>query len=42
MIFVTAFPEEKIQDQVLAAGARAYLAKPYRAESLISCIEAAL
>ena len=42
MIFVTAFPEPKIQEQVLAAGARAYLAKPYQAASLINCIEAVL
>ena len=42
MIFVTAFPEQKIQEQVLAAGARAYLAKPYQAPDLINCIEAAL
>ncbi len=42
MIFVTAFPEQKIQEQVLAAGARAYLAKPYQAANLINCIEAAL
>jgi FixJ family two-component response regulator len=42
MIFVTAFPERKIQEQVLAAGARAFLAKPYQAVSLINCIEAIL
>src|SRR5688572_6358843 len=34
IIFVTAFPERKIQEQVLAAGARAYLAKPYQAAKL--------
>jgi FixJ family two-component response regulator len=42
MIFVTAFPEPKIQEQVLAAGALAYLAKPYQAASLINCIESVL
>jgi FixJ family two-component response regulator len=42
MIFVTAFPEPKTQAQVLAAGAHAYLEKPYQAAILIDCIEAVL
>src|SRR5262245_46389022 len=29
IIFVTAFPEQKVKDQVLAAGARGFLTKPY-------------
>ena len=42
VIFVTAFPEQKVKDQVLAAGAYGFLAKPFAEASLISCIEAAL
>jgi FixJ family two-component response regulator len=42
MIFVTAFPEQKVKDRVLAAGARGFLVKPYAEASLIDCIETAL
>ena len=42
MIFVTAFPERKLMDQVLAAGARGFLVKPYAEASLLDCIETAL
>jgi FixJ family two-component response regulator len=42
VIFVTAFPEEKIKQQVLSAGAHGFLVKPYQEHSLISCIEGAL
>ena len=42
IIFVTAFPEQKLKDQVLAAGACGFLAKPYAEASLIDCIETAL
>jgi len=42
MIFATAFPEQKVKDKVLAAGARGFLDKPYAEASLIDCIEAAL
>jgi FixJ family two-component response regulator len=42
IIFVTAFPEQKVKDQVLAAGALGFLVKPYAEENLIDCIEAAL
>ena len=42
IIFVTAFPEQKVKEQVLAAGACGFLAKPYAEASLIDCIEAAL
>jgi len=42
IIFVTAFPEQKVRDQVLAAGACGFLAKPYAEANLLDCIEAAL
>jgi FixJ family two-component response regulator len=42
IIFVTAFPEQKVKDQVLAAGARGFLMKPFTEASLIDCIETAL
>jgi FixJ family two-component response regulator len=42
IIFVTAFPEQKVKDQVFAAGACGFLVKPYAEASLINCIEAAL
>jgi FixJ family two-component response regulator len=42
IIFVTAFPEQKVKDRVLNAGACGFLVKPYAEASLIKCIEAAL
>jgi len=42
VIFVTAFPEQKVKDKVLVAGARCFLTKPYTEASLINCIETAL
>jgi len=42
MIFVSAFPDERVQRQVLRSGAIAYLRKPFREERLIECIDAAL
>jgi FixJ family two-component response regulator len=42
VIFVTAFPEQKMKDRILATSARGFLIKPYPEASLIDCIEAAL
>ncbi|MBX9825415.1 MAG: response regulator [Xanthobacteraceae bacterium] len=42
IIFVTAFPEQRVKDRVLAAGACGFLIKPYTEASLINCIETAL
>lgn len=42
IIFVTAFPEERIRARVLEAGAVGFLSKPYDEESLIGCLDAAL
>jgi FixJ family two-component response regulator len=42
IIFVTAFPDDTTKARALAAGAFGYLPKPYREESLLSCIHSAL
>ena len=42
IIFITAFPEERIKEQALAAGARGFLIKPCQEQNLIKCIETAL
>jgi FixJ family two-component response regulator len=41
-IFITAFPDESIRARALRAGATCFLAKPFPAPVLISCIETAL
>lgn len=41
-IFVTAHPEAHVRTTALNMGARCFLAKPVREESLISCLEGAL
>ena len=40
-IFFTAFPDEKIRAQALAAGAVCYLTKPFDVDSLIQCLQGA-
>jgi len=42
IIFITAFPEDRVRDQLMAAGAICMLSKPYDGETLIKCIEKAL
>jgi FixJ family two-component response regulator len=42
MIFITAYPDEKIRKQALDAGAIGFLHKPFEGESIIECIERAL
>jgi FixJ family two-component response regulator len=42
IIFITAYPEERIRQQAIAAGAAGLLAKPYEGDELIECIEKAL
>jgi FixJ family two-component response regulator len=42
IIFVTAFPEERIRQQAMAGGAACLLAKPYEGDVLVECIEKAL
>jgi CheY-like chemotaxis protein len=41
-IFVSAFPDERVQRKVLGSGAIGYLHKPYKEDRLIECIDAAL
>ena len=42
MIFITAFPEERIRARTLEAGAVGYLSKPFNEEHLIGCLDKAL
>jgi FixJ family two-component response regulator len=42
VILVTAYPEEQLRRRAEAAGAVGFLRKPFVAEVLIACIEAAL
>jgi FixJ family two-component response regulator len=42
IIFMTAFPDERIRSRVLRSGAVGYISKPFRAEALIECIDRAL
>jgi FixJ family two-component response regulator len=42
VIFITAFPDERVRKRALRAGAVCCLRKPFDAESLRSCIRAAL
>ena len=41
-IFITAFPAESVRARALKAGAICFLAKPFAAPALISCVETAL
>lgn len=41
VIFITAFPDERLRKRALAAGAVCYLTKPLDGESLRSCIRSA-
>ena len=42
VIFITAFPDERVRQRALAAGAVCYIGKPFDGESLRSCIRSAL
>ena len=42
IIFLTAFPEERIRARVLRAGAIGFLTKPFREECLIDFLDCAL
>jgi len=42
VIFVTAFPEQRIEARVLQAGAIGFLSKPFDDETLIECLNRAL
>jgi FixJ family two-component response regulator len=42
MIFITAYPDEKIRMQALDAGAVCFLNKPFDGVTIVGCIERAL
>jgi FixJ family two-component response regulator len=42
MIFITAYPDDKIRKQALDAGAVCFLNKPFQGAAIIECIERAL
>ncbi len=42
LIFVTAFPEERVRDGVLKAGAVCFLSKPFDSRNMIDCLHAGL
>lgn len=42
MIFVTAFPEDRIRASAMEAGAIGFLSKPFSEEHLIGCLDSAL
>src|SRR6266480_7188228 len=42
VIFITAFPDERVRERAVAAGAVCYLSKPFDSERLRSCIRSAL
>jgi len=42
VIFITAFPDPRIQERALAGGAICFLTKPFDGETLIQCVGRAL
>ncbi len=42
VIFISAFPDERVQTRALNAGAFAFLSKPFLQATLIGCIDAVL
>ena len=42
IIFITAFPEERIRTRVLEAGAICFLSKPFDEQVLLNCLASAL
>lgn len=42
MIFITAYPEERIRTEAASAGAFGFLPKPFDGEATVACIERAL
>jgi FixJ family two-component response regulator len=42
IIFITAYPEARVRDQVLAAGAVCFLGKPFDSADMIRCLAIAL
>jgi FixJ family two-component response regulator len=42
IIFITAFPDTRVQQLAMQAGATCFLSKPFDGETLINCLESAL
>lgn len=42
VVFITAFPDQRVRERALSAGALCYLSKPFDGEILRSCIRSAL
>jgi FixJ family two-component response regulator len=42
IIFITAFPDDQVQQIALRAGAWCFLSKPFNGDKLITCLETAL
>ncbi|OYZ89204.1 MAG: two-component system response regulator [Rhizobiales bacterium 17-65-6] len=42
VIFITAFPEERVRRRAMAAGAVGFLSKPFDGSAIIDCIDRAL
>jgi FixJ family two-component response regulator len=42
IIFVTAFPDERVRERAMKAGAVNYLSKPFEPRDLIGCIRSAI
>jgi FixJ family two-component response regulator len=42
MIFVTAFPDDRVQKRALGAGAVGFLTKPFSEDCLVACLQRAL
>jgi FixJ family two-component response regulator len=42
IIFMTAYPEPRVREMALAAGAVGFLGKPFDSADMISCLETAL
>jgi FixJ family two-component response regulator len=42
IIFISAFPEERVRSRALRSGAVGFLSKPFDAQALIKCIDTAL
>jgi FixJ family two-component response regulator len=42
IIFITAFPDPRIQERALAGGAVCFLTKPFDGQTLIQCVDRAL
>jgi len=42
IVFITAFPEDKLRAQALAAGAVGFLSKPFSDDHLVGCLDRAL